>query len=153
MSPKVLPALCTTHPLPLRRNSGQRILQWVLVSVEVLISAGAMYGGVGLIDHDRVGISADWLTATPFTNWVWPGIFLLLIVAVPMLLAAMAETFRLRWAYWLTILAGAAQVGWIVVQWFIMGRFFVLQPVMLAAGAVVMLLGWLVHRGGRPDGR
>ena len=43
------------------------------------------------------------------------------------------------------VLAGAAQIGWIVAQWLIMQRFFFLQPAMFAAGGAVLLLAWVAH--------
>ncbi|SDP38288.1 hypothetical protein SAMN04515671_3969 [Nakamurella panacisegetis] len=120
--------------------------RWVLVALEVVVAVGAVYGGVGLIADDRIGIPSEWLRSTPFSTWVWPGIFLLLIVAVPMATAAVAEVLASRAAFALTMLAGTAQVGWIVVQWLMVGHFFFLQPVMFVAGLLVMLIGWLVHR-------
>ena len=130
-----------------------RVARWALVGVEGVVAAGAVYGGVGLIAGNAIHISDDWLVGTPFDSWLLPGIFLLLVVAVPMLVAVVAELFRLPWAYGASLLAGAAQIGWIVAQWVIMQRFFVLQPVMLTAGLVVVLLAWAAHRGNpRPAG-
>jgi len=57
-----------------------------------------VFGGIGLI-ADLLGMQADWLSGTPFISWVWPGIFLLLIVAVPMVIAAIGEWSRQPWAY------------------------------------------------------
>ena len=130
-----------------------RVARWALVAVEGVVAAGAVYGGVGLIAGNAIHISDDWLVGTPFDSWLLPGIFLLLVVAVPMLVAVVAELFRPPWAYGASLLAGAAQIGWIVAQWVIMQRFFVLQPVMLTAGLVVVLLAWAAHRGNpRPAG-
>jgi hypothetical protein len=76
-----------------------------------------------------------------------PGILLLLVVALPMAVAAFAEIRTLGWAFAASMVAGAAQLGWIVAQWLIIGKYFFLQPVMLAAGAGVLVLAWLAHRG------
>ena len=43
-------------------------------------------------------------------------------------------------------IAVAAQIGWIIAQWLIFQRFFILQPIMLVAGVVVIGLSWWVHR-------
>ncbi len=119
--------------------------RWALVSVELFVAVGAFYGGIGLIADNAIHISDDWLVGTPFDSWVLPGIFLLLVVAAPMTVAAVAELRRRRWAYTASVVAGVAQIGWIIAQWVIMQRFFVLQPVMFAAGAVVVLLAWATH--------
>ena len=46
-----------------------------------------------------------------------------------------------------SLMAGAALVGWIIPKWLIIGKYFFLQPTMLGAGLLVLLLAWLVHRG------
>ena len=105
--------------------------RWALIAVEALVAVGAAYGGVGLIADNAIGMLPEWLARTPFTSWLWPGVFLLLVVAVPMTVAAAAELTRRSFAYLASLGAGAAQIGWIVVQWWVMQRFFFLQPVML----------------------
>ena len=87
------------------------------------------------------------LDGTPFDSLMVPGILLLLVVALPMAVAAIAEIRTLGWAFAGSMVAGAAQLGWIVAQWLITGKYFFLQPVMLAAGAGVLVLAWLAHRG------
>ena len=116
-----------------------------LIAVEMFVAGGAVFGGIGLIAN-TLGMQPDWLSGTPFTSWVWPGIFLLLIVAMPMTAAAIGEWTRQPWAYALSLAAGTALVGWIIAQWLIIGKYFYLQPVMLTAGVAVLVLAWLVHR-------
>jgi hypothetical protein len=69
------------------------------VGVEVFVAVGAVYGGIGLIAGNAIHISDDWLVGTPFDSWVLPGVFLLLVVAAPMTVAAVAELRRRQWAY------------------------------------------------------
>src|SRR6478609_5187852 len=133
----------TSAPTALPRQAAR----WALVGVEVFVAVGAVYGGIGLIAGNAIHISDDWLVGTPFDSWVLPGVFLLLVVAAPMTVAAVAELRRRQWAYTASVIAGVAQIGWIIAQWVIMQRFFVLQPVMFTAGTVVVLLAWAAHRG------
>ncbi len=116
-----------------------------LIAVELFVAAGAVYGGVGLINGNKIKIDDAWLSSTPFATWTWPGIFLLVVVAVPMTLAAVVELMRRPTAYAWSLGAGTAQVGWIVVQWVVMQRYFILQPVMLCAGLIVVILAAAVH--------
>ena len=138
----------TSAPTALPRQAAR----WALVGVEVFVAVGAVYGGIGLIAGNAIHISDDWLVGTPFDSWVLPGVFLLLVVAAPMTVAAVAELRRRQWAYTASVIAGVAQIGWIIAQWAIMQRFFVLQPAMLMAGTVVVLLAWMVHGGPRTPG-
>jgi len=123
-----------------------RVSRAALVALQIIVAVAAVFGGFGLIT-DTLGMQQDWLSGTPFTSWLWPGIFLLIVVAVPMAVAALGELLRRHWAYAASIAAGAALVGWIVVQWLVIGKYFFLQPTMLAIGFLVVLLAWLAHRG------
>jgi len=66
-----------------------------------------------------------------------------------MTVAAVAEVARAPWAYAASMLAGLALIGWIVAQWLIFQRYFFLQPLMFAAGALVVGLAWWAHHAGR----
>jgi hypothetical protein len=129
------------------RFAGHRVAGAALVAVECFVAVGAVFGGVGLMADDAIGMLPEWLAGTPFTSWFWPGVFLLLVVATPMIVAAVAEITGRAWAYAASLVAGAAQIGWIVAQWLIFQRYFFLQPIMLAAGLAVLGLAWWVHRG------
>jgi len=129
------------------RFADHRVAGAALVGIESFVALGAIFGGVGLIADNAIGMLPEWLEGTPFTSWFWPGVFLLLVVAAPMVVAAYAEMTSRRWAYAASLVAGAAQVGWIIVQWLIFQRFFILQPIMLLAGIVVIGLAWWVRRG------
>lgn len=144
----------TTSTTPVR-FAGHRIAGVALVAVECFVAVGAIFGGVGLIADNAIGMLPEWLAGTPFTSWFWPGVFLLLVVAAPMIVAAFAELSGRAWAYAASLIAGAAQIGWILAQWLIFQRYFFLQPIMLAAGLTVIGLAWWVHRGEpvRPHGR
>lgn len=119
---------------------------WLMVALESIVAASAVYGGIGLIVNG-MGMPRDWLDGTPFRSWVLPGLFLLAFVALPMASAATAEVFGGRAAYRLSVVAGATLIGWIGAQVVILQRYFFLQPILLAAGGVVLVLAWLVHRG------
>jgi len=113
-----------------------------LVLLEALLGASAVYGGFGLLTG-TLGMSDAWLAGTPFTSWLVPGIALLLVVAAPMLAAAVLEIRRHHLAPTASVLAGVLQVGWIAVQLLVMQRYFVLQPVVLVVAATILLVAGL----------
>jgi len=118
----------------------------VVAGIELLVAASAVYGGVGLIAGNAIGMPDDWLAGTPFGSWVLPSVLLLLVVAAPMTVAAVLELRRSRWAAVASVTAGAAQIGWIAAQLLIMQRYNVLQPVMVAVGLTVVLIAIAVRR-------
>jgi len=122
--------------------------QWPTIALELLIAVMAVYGAVGLIWNNAIGMTAEWLAGTPFNSWVLPGVLLLIVVALPMGVAAVLELRRSPWAAVASVVAGAAQIGWIAAQLAIIQMYFFLQPVMLVGGLAVLLLAlWAVrHR-------
>ena len=134
--------MVTTSP---RRAASRLSARPTLVVLELLLGASAVYGGVGLLTG-TLGMSDDWLAGTPFASWLVPGVALLLIVAVPMLGAALLEVRRHRLAPTASVLAGVLQVGWIAVQLLVMQRYFVLQPVVLIVAAGLLLVAGVRRR-------
>jgi hypothetical protein len=113
-----------------------------LVVLEGLLGLSALYRAFGLLTG-TLGMSDTWLLNTPFATWTFPAVALLLVVAAPMLGAAVLELRRHRLAPTVSVLAGVGQVGWIAVQLLVFQRYFVLQPVVLFVAAVILLLSGL----------
>jgi hypothetical protein len=118
---------------------------WLLVVLEVVIAVNAVYGGIGLMVNG-MGMRGDWLDGTPFQSWTLPGVLLLVVIAVPMSLAAVGELARWRLAYLASFTAGLVLIGWIAAQVLVLRRYFFLQPVLGVAGCVVVGLAWWAHR-------
>jgi hypothetical protein len=116
------------------------LTRFAVVGVETVAAVSAVGGGIGLAAGNAIGMPADWLAATPFSSWLVAGVLLLLVVAVPMGVAAVAELRRSSHAPSLALIAGALQVLWIIAQWVVIGRFHWLQPTMLVVGAAVTVL-------------
>ena len=113
---------------------------WLVITVEVLVALAAVYGGVGLMWGNAIGMPDEWRVGTPFTSWVLPGALLLLVVAAPMAVAAWSEIRGSVWAGAASVVAGAAQVAWIAAQLAVMQRYNVQQPIMMLCGLSVLLL-------------
>ena len=122
---------------------------WLVIVLEVAVALAALYGGIGLMWDNAIGMFDVWLVGTPFTSWVLPGALLLLVVAAPMAVAAVLELRGSAWAGMASVAAGAAQVAWIGAQLAVMQRYDVQQPIMLACGLAIVLSA-LAARRDRP---
>ena len=91
-------------------RAGASAGRWSLVALELVIAASAIYGGVGLA-RNGLRMPVEWLEPTPFDSWLWPGLFLLMVIAAPMTTAALLEVFRSRWAFAASMVAAIAQVS------------------------------------------
>jgi hypothetical protein len=125
-----------------RRAASGLPVRTTLVVLELLLGVSAVYGGIGLLTG-TLGMSDDWLIGTPFASWLVPGVALLLVVAAPMLGAALLEVRGHRLAPTASVLAGVLTVGWIAVQLLVVQRYFVLQPVVLIVAAGILLVAGL----------
>jgi len=126
---------------------------WALAGMLLLAGAAGVFGGISLV-RDGFGMPLTWLHQTPFTSWVWPGVALLIGVAVPQFTALGLILAGHRWALAGGYMAGLALVLWIAVQMLVLQRYFFLQPVIAGAGTMEMLLAWLWQRAdAAPDDR
>ncbi|WP_149202855.1 hypothetical protein [Actinotalea subterranea] len=120
----------------------------VVIVLALLTSVGAVGGGwmlmsVGLGDQD---VTSTRLGQLGFTSWVPGGLFLIAGVAVPMAVAAVLLWAGHPWGPLVALLAGLAQVAWIVVQVTLIGFGSWLQPLFLLVGAAVALGAMLLIR-------
>ena len=136
--------MTATSPGSVTASGTRQVARWLLVVFEVVIAINAVYGGIGLMVNG-MGMPRDWLDSTPFHSWTVPGLFLLAVIAVPMSVAAVGELARWRRADAASVVAGVVLVGWIAVQLLVLRRYFILQPVLGVAGALVVALAWWAH--------
>jgi Pyruvate phosphate dikinase, AMP/ATP-binding domain len=132
----------TAAPAPDRRTPWA----WALALVTCGVAAFALWGGVALV-HDGFGMPASWLTGTPFTTWAWPGMLLIVGVALPNLVVAGLVVAHSSWARLAGLLSGGLLVAWIAVQLVVLQHTFFLQPVVVAIGAAEI---WLAGRWRSP---
>jgi len=140
-----------TVPAPPGRDRGRRPAPADLAVVCGLMTLAAAAGAIGLMTGllDLGPAISDRL---PFGSPVLAGAALGLVVAVPMALTAVAGLRGARETAVLAVAAGAALMGWIVVEVLVIRSFSWLQPFCLGYGAVVLALGLLLRRapGGAP---
>jgi len=149
----------TDMSVPVTARSARRWQTWVLVAVEALVAYQAISGAIELIT-DTWKLPTEWLTRTPFDSWVGPGWTLIVLVAVPQLLAMAPELFlprRPRLGILAGLLAGTNLLLWIGIQMAVLQVYFFLQPVIAGVGAVeiALALWWRasLHRSAEVSSR
>jgi hypothetical protein len=118
-----------------------------LIGLEIALAVAAAGGGVDLAvvaPHDAM--PADLLARTPFSSWVWPGVFLTATVAVPAAVVAGGALARRAYAHAGHPLLGVIVLGWIAVQLIVIGPTSFLQPFIAAWGALLLGLGAVNYR-------
>lgn len=132
---------------------------WILFLLLILLAANAFYGGISFIlkpDGSLLNMNKDWLNRTPFTNFLIPGILLLLFMGVLPAIAlfgliskkklrflSLLNSFpEKRWGWTYAIYSGIITNIWIIVQQFFT-EYFILQPVIAAVGMLIIITSLL----------
>ncbi|WP_372949964.1 hypothetical protein [Mariniphaga sp.] len=132
---------------------------WILVILLVLLAANAFYGGISFIlepDGSLLKINPAWLEKSPFTNFLIPGILLLLFMGVlpfiaiiglfskkkPGFISALNCLPEKRWGWTYALYSGIVTNIWIIVQQ-LFTSYFILQPVIAAVGMLIIITSLL----------
>ena len=137
----------TTHLRP--------AILWVLVALLVLLSVGALGGGLVLIagpDGSILGVPSELLASTPFSSYLGPGLLLFSVLGVYPLVVAYAlwarpswrwpnhlNPFRrAHWAWAAALSVGVALIVWIGTQMLLLGWYHWLQYLYLLWGIILL---------------
>jgi len=91
----------------------------VLFALVVFQAISGLAGGIGLVGDPsgaNVQLPIGWLTGTPFSSYLIPGLILLLILGVGPLIVSVGLWRKCRWATPAAMAIGIALVIWIVVE-------------------------------------
>ena len=112
---------------------------------QILVGLSAVAGGVGMVGDPSgasLGFPIEQLDGTPFSDYLVPGLFLLVILGVGHLAGGIATLMRWRYAGEGALILGLVLMMWIVVQVILIGLTFFLQPLYFLFGLVEAVLGW-----------
>ncbi|MBK8699081.1 MAG: hypothetical protein IPN29_05865 [Saprospiraceae bacterium] len=112
----------------------------VIMSLLFFLGINAIGGGIyGLMGAKDVPL--NWLESSPFKDYFIPSLFLLVVVAGSCLGAGVMVWKGYEHARKMTLLCGILLMGWIGSQLSIIGYVSVLQPSVLIAGLLLVVLG------------
>lgn len=132
---------------------------YILALLHLLLGCSAAAGGTLLLlntDGSLLGMEPGWLSNSPFSSYLIPGIFLLVINGiVPLLVCggllkkpAWKWPQRLNiykdrhWAWTFSLYCGITVIAWIIIQQLIT-RYFWLQPAVAATGLCMIIFTML----------
>ena len=122
-----------------------------LGSLQVLIGIGAIGGGFMLVKDptgNALGIPLSFLEGSPFTDYLIPGIFLLVVNGVGSLVGAGISFAGRRFAKEIAIVLGAVLIAWIVIQVIIISSIGWLHAIYFVLGVVELGIGIYIRRQG-----
>ena len=127
----------------------QRSVTIALGVLQVFIGIGAIPAGLALIlepSGASLGMPLEWLSDTPFPNFLIPGVVLMVVNGFGSLAGALASFLRYRYAGEIAMGLGVFLMLWIVAQVWWIGLGHWLQPLYFGLGAVESVLGWQLRK-------
>ena len=96
---------------------------WALMVFLCIQALGAIGGGAGLVQDpvENIGMPLSMLEGSPFSDFLVPGLILLIVVGLPPLAAVYGLAGRRRWGWWLAIVAGVGLLIWIITEVALLG--------------------------------
>lgn len=120
-----------------------RMLRILLLAVSWFSAVSAVVGMVGLTVGGGMGLPPEWLDASPFDGYFWPGIILGLVVGGTQVLALVAQYRGFALAPGLHAAAGLVMMIWIFVEIAMMLVWSPLHGIYFVAGLVQVVLAVL----------
>ena len=120
-------------------NKINKILGLFLIFVAINAFAGGYYGLTG-----AKNIPTQWLTNSPFSNYIIPSLILMIIVGGTSLFAGIAVLKRFRSADIIALTAGAVLMVWLIVEVIIIGYVSWMQTATAIVGIFILILAWLI---------
>lgn len=132
---------------------------WILAFWLLFLAFGGLYGGISmLLDPSGASLQMDEvLNLMPVSDYLLPGLFLLLVMGLvplaliygllarpswPWLQSLFSRT-RAHWAWGATALLGLGLLLWLAVQGFLIGFRWPIQYVTAANGLLILLFAFL----------
>ncbi len=126
--------------------------RYTLIAITGFAAVSAIAGGIGVVTSNGLGMPQSWLQATPFADYVVPGLILAIVVGGSALVATVLLLMRHAWQYVVTFCAGGIMVGWIVGEVFLIQQASRLQALYLVVGLALMGLSAMIGLRAAPDG-
>jgi hypothetical protein len=126
-----------------------RWLAFGLGALQVFIGLCCVAGGFGPVTEPsgaNLGFVVEWLSKSPFSDYLIPGLVLSVVIGVGSLAGGVLSIFRYRHAGKIAAVLGAFLMIWILAQVWWIGLTIWLQPLFFGSGMVELALGLLLLR-------
>jgi hypothetical protein len=126
-----------------------KLMDYLLGTLELFIGVSALAGGFGLISDPsgiKMNLQTEWLTGSPFSNYLIPGIVLLTVIGFGNFFASIAAFFHRGSAKFPAVYLGFFLILFLIVEIWTVGYKNPLQPIFFILGAVQLAFGLKVQK-------
>jgi len=124
-------------------NNKNKLIVYFLGVIQAFIGITAIAGGSRLVKNPNglPDFPIEWLINSPFTNYFFPGIVLLIVIGFGYVLSGTVTFLRKGYSGSIAALLGICLILYMTIEiWFVGLRNF-LQPLYFILGIVVLILG------------
>jgi hypothetical protein len=112
------------------------------------VGTSALIGGWGLLSDpsgEAVGLSLNLLENTPFRDFYFPALILLLVNGLGSLIIGSLAIMKAKYFQLLIVMQGLLLIGWIMIQMAMIGAIYWLQFLYGGIGLLIMVSGILLY--------
>lgn len=125
------------------------ILRILIAFLLLFNSIGAFYGGWSFITHpdgSGLGMNLTFLEASPFDDYLIPGIVLISVNGVFCLVVLILHLLKYRGHEWFVMAQGALLLGWILIQVVMIREVIALHWIMGSVGLALLICGRVLQK-------
>lgn len=115
---------------------------WFLIATLAFQGVSGLAGGLGLVADPSgalIGLPREWLTGSPFGDYMIPGVVLLTFLGIAPLAVAYGVWVRRTWSWMGSLVVAAALLVWLGVEVAVIG-YHAQPPLQLVYGIVGLLI-------------
>jgi hypothetical protein len=124
-------------------NNKNKLMVYFLGIIQAFIGITAIAGGLKLLSNPNglPDFPIEWLINSPFTNYFFPGLVLLIVIGFGYVVSGTVTFLRKGYSGSMAALLGICLILYMTVEvWFVGLRNF-LQPLYFILGVIVLILG------------
>lgn len=123
-----------------------KIVTRIIIGLHMYVGLGALFGGISAVLNPEkpLGISTDMLANSPFTNYLVPGLFLILVLGFGNIGSSVLSIMKIKHNGISSGSMGGILVLWIVIQCYVLQTIDVLHVVFFVIGMLQSIFACMV---------
>ena len=124
-------------------NNKSKLMAYFLGVIQAFIGITAIAGGSRLVSnpHGLPDFPIEWLINSPFSNYFFPGLVLLIVIGFGFVVSSTLNFLRKRYAGGMAALLGICLILYMIIEVWFVGLHNFLQPLYFILGVLVLILG------------
>jgi hypothetical protein len=131
-----------------------KLIRYALGILQIFVGITAVLGGFGLVSDpsgSKMNVPLELLRNSPFTNYLIPGMVLLIVIGVGHVFAGIVTFLRHRYAGNISVFFGAFLALYLIIEVWLIGLVNFSQPLYFVLGAVELIFGLKLSRAGKSE--